>query len=112
MVAIELTIDTWKWLSLNAEHYYGTLKGNGVKYEITRVLTGEDAAALNVKEDIDGELWGLKSRYYLKEGDETHRFDSKQDILDALGNFVCRNGLDIDVIEYNGGVVWEREDKR
>ena len=75
-----LRITTYKDFSFSgiAEHYYGRIRKGGYKVdrcevELYRTLSAEDAVRLNVKDQCD----------HFKPGDQTIRFDSYGDVLEA-----------------------------
>jgi len=72
----ELGITTYVGIAFNAEHFYGKLNAQieeDLTYELYRVISDTEAILLNNKDQWDS--W--------KTGDDTNRFDSRKDVIDA-----------------------------
>jgi hypothetical protein len=89
-------------------HYYGFFSYRGDSYDVDRVLTKRDATRLNEQDEVRNMMNDVPNTYKYKAGQLSNRFDSAEDVVNALGDFFKRNGLDIDqVINENEEVVWQ-----
>lgn len=71
---VNLEITSFQGVSVGAEHYYGKLKSYDPyqTFEIEKVLTEREAAALRIKDDWPG----------FKAGDKTTRFNTRDEIIE------------------------------
>jgi len=109
----ELIIDTWRGLSICARHFYGELHlEDGTTFEIERSLTSQEIRTFNQHEKQNCEILGLSYDKFgqYRKGDVSGRFDSFEDIVAALPDFVKKNNIDVDEIWYSNenNVLWRQ----
>ena len=110
----QLFIDTWRGKSICASHVYGTLNtDDGRDLEIERALTKQEAKFFNEQDRQNCEMLGLSSDAAgtYKEGDMSKRFDTFEEVVAALSEFINKNDTNIDEVYYSNEtfVVWTRE---
>lgn len=76
-----LDVTSWRGVTPGATHYYGIIQDDdfdGPRHEILRVLDEAGARALSAPD-----RYGIRDDFLWKAGDDTSRFDSKEELVAA-----------------------------